>query len=146
METLYELSFDHCFDESASPRDSNRRWSGRRKARNVLSASGRNGRTSLPVPQDDGPNPVVPIAYKDDFTETMDYFRAVYFADERSLRSLHVTGRSHPHERPAITRPTSIGLSRDEILACMSDQARARMDPKSHNENRILAMGQGMGS
>lgn len=47
-----------------------------------------------PVPQDDGPNPVVPIAYKDNFTETMDYFRAVYFADERSLRSLHVTAEA----------------------------------------------------
>ena len=47
-----------------------------------------------PIPQDDGPNPVVPIAYKDDFTETMDYFRAVYFADERSPRSLHLTAEA----------------------------------------------------
>lgn len=47
-----------------------------------------------PIPQDDGPNPVVPIAYKDDFTEIMDYFRAVYFADERSLRSLHLTAEA----------------------------------------------------
>ncbi|KAL5715139.1 galactose-6-sulfurylase [Ranunculus cassubicifolius] len=44
-----------------------------------------------PIPQDDGPNPVVPIAYKDDFKETMEYFRAIYLADERSLRSLDLT-------------------------------------------------------
>ncbi|KAI8569128.1 hypothetical protein RHMOL_Rhmol02G0254700 [Rhododendron molle] len=30
-----------------------------------------------PVQQDDGPNLAVPIAYKDEFSETMDYYRAV---------------------------------------------------------------------
>uniref|UniRef100_A0A0D9XFL5 Protein farnesyltransferase/geranylgeranyltransferase type-1 subunit alpha n=1 Tax=Leersia perrieri TaxID=77586 RepID=A0A0D9XFL5_9ORYZ len=44
-----------------------------------------------PVPQDDGPHPVVAIAYRDDFREVMDYFRALYFAGERSLRALHLT-------------------------------------------------------
>ncbi|XP_078434892.1 farnesyltransferase A [Wolffia australiana] len=44
-----------------------------------------------PVAQDDGPNPVVSIAYSDAFKETMDYFRALYFADERSPRSLELT-------------------------------------------------------
>ncbi|XP_034229394.1 protein farnesyltransferase/geranylgeranyltransferase type-1 subunit alpha-like [Prunus dulcis] len=45
----------------------------------------------LPVEQDDGLNPVVPIAYKEEFTETMNYFRAFYRADERSPRALQLT-------------------------------------------------------
>ena len=44
-----------------------------------------------PVPQDDGPNPIVPISYTDEFRETMDYFRAIYVTDERSLRALQLT-------------------------------------------------------
>lgn len=45
----------------------------------------------VPLTQDDGPNPVVPIAYKEEFREIMDYFRAIYFSDERSPRALRLT-------------------------------------------------------
>ncbi|XP_021653695.2 protein farnesyltransferase/geranylgeranyltransferase type-1 subunit alpha [Hevea brasiliensis] len=45
----------------------------------------------VPVPQDDGPNPVVPIAYKPEFEEAMNYFRALYLSDERSPRALQLT-------------------------------------------------------
>ncbi|CAN8254217.1 unnamed protein product [Cochlearia groenlandica] len=45
----------------------------------------------VPLIQKDGSNPVVPIAYKEEFRETMDYFRAVYFSDERSPRALRLT-------------------------------------------------------
>lgn len=47
-----------------------------------------------PLPQDDGPNPVAAIAYREEFRETMDYFRAIYRADERSPRVLDLTRRA----------------------------------------------------
>ncbi|XP_020089436.1 protein farnesyltransferase/geranylgeranyltransferase type-1 subunit alpha [Ananas comosus] len=47
-----------------------------------------------PVPQDEGPRPVVAIAYSGEFRETMDYFRAVYLAGERSPRALDLTGEA----------------------------------------------------
>lgn len=45
-----------------------------------------------PIPQDDGPRPVVAIAYSDSFREAMDRFRAILAKDERSPRALQLTG------------------------------------------------------
>ena len=46
-----------------------------------------------PIPQDDGPDPVVQIKYSDDFRETMDLFRAVLKATEYSKRALSLTSQ-----------------------------------------------------
>ena len=45
----------------------------------------------VPLPQDDGPNPVVPIAYTREFTQLHDYFRALMKRNEKSERALELT-------------------------------------------------------
>ncbi|KAI9767570.1 MAG: CAAX geranylgeranyltransferase alpha subunit [Geoglossum simile] len=45
----------------------------------------------VPIPQDDGPNPLVSITYKPEYSEAMDYLRAVMAAGEHSKRVLGLT-------------------------------------------------------
>ncbi|KAF9425381.1 CAAX geranylgeranyltransferase alpha subunit [Entomortierella beljakovae] len=45
----------------------------------------------VPVPQDDGPNPLVPIAYTKEYSTTMNYFRAICKSQEQSERALALT-------------------------------------------------------
>ena len=43
------------------------------------------------IEQDDGPDPVCPIAYTENFRTAMNYFRGIIQKDERSERALHLT-------------------------------------------------------
>ncbi|KAF9273703.1 CAAX geranylgeranyltransferase alpha subunit [Mortierella alpina] len=45
----------------------------------------------VPIPQDDGPNPLVPIAYTKEYSTAMDYFRAICRSQEQSERAFELT-------------------------------------------------------
>ncbi|CAG8552390.1 5775_t:CDS:2 [Diversispora eburnea] len=52
----------------------------------------------VPIPQDDGPEPLTPISYdKECYSEAMSYFRAVALKDERSERALSLTEKIIKH-------------------------------------------------
>ncbi|KAJ1649054.1 hypothetical protein IWQ61_009736 [Dispira simplex] len=45
----------------------------------------------VPIAQNDGPNPIAPIAYTKEYAEAMCYFRAIVRSDEKSARALELT-------------------------------------------------------
>ncbi|XP_077212019.1 farnesyltransferase A [Tasmannia lanceolata] len=81
-----------------------------------------------PIPQNDGPNPVVLISYKDDFRETMDYFRAVYLSDEKSPRSLGLTSEAIEMNPGNYT----VWHFRRLVLEALNADLHAEMDFVSH--------------
>eukprot|EP01126_Amoeba_proteus_P054888 TRINITY_DN6774_c0_g1_i9.p1 TRINITY_DN6774_c0_g1~~TRINITY_DN6774_c0_g1_i9.p1 ORF type:complete len:272 (-),score=34.37 TRINITY_DN6774_c0_g1_i9:375-1190(-) len=60
----------------------------------ILFSQNADYRDVVPVPQDDGPHPVCPIAYSPAYVDAMNYLRAFMKAKELSTRALDVTTRA----------------------------------------------------
>merc|ERR1712086_1212246 len=87
-----------------------------------------------PVPQDDGPVPVVSIAYSNRFKDVMGYFRHVLLTDEVSARAWDVTDDAiecNPanYTAWAFRRKLVTGLNRD-LQAEMEHTHHGHRKPK----------------
>ncbi|KAJ3191951.1 Methyltransferase-like protein 7B [Irineochytrium annulatum] len=91
----------------------------------------------VPVLQDDGPNPVVPIAYAAEYKTAMDYFRAAIAAEEKSDRVLDLTSyiiQSNPSHYTIwkVRQDVLLHLQKDLAKELDFIQEMADQHPKSY--------------
>ncbi|KAJ3008553.1 hypothetical protein HKX48_008473 [Thoreauomyces humboldtii] len=91
----------------------------------------------VPIPQDDGPSPLVPIAYSKEYADAMSYFRGILSVQERSERVLTLTEfivRLNPGHYSVwkYRQDTvfSLGLDLEDELAFVEEMAEDQ--PKSY--------------
>ena len=75
------------------------------------------------IPQDDGPNPVVPIAYPAEYSRLMGYFRAFLKSGERSPRVLELTADLLEHNAAHYT----VWHVRRQCLFALADEGDAKV-------------------
>ena len=100
-----------------------------------------------PIPQDDGPNPVVQIMYSDCFKDNHDYFRAIYKKQEISHRAYFLTEHCINHNAANYTVwEYRRRLVRQLKLSCETEleftKSKMGPNPKNyqmwHHRNSIL--------
>lgn len=100
----------------------------------------------VPVPQDDGPRPIVPISYSPEFIEHMDYFRAILKSKELSERALDLTAavielNSANYTAWSYRRDVLFHLNRDLEKELKWVEAVAEESPKNYqlwHHRRVL--------
>lgn len=100
-----------------------------------------------PITQDDGPRPVVQIAYSDAFKDAYDYFRAIYAKKELSQRALTLTAACIKHNPANYTvweyrRQIVKHLNVDIVAELEYTRARMGTNPKNyqmwHHRSELL--------